>query len=84
MKRSYAKPIAYLESYQLNAALTLSCSAGGAKPINQSETSCSFDHGQFFSFINCAVDLTGDELDGNDTICYHGPIATGGVTFAFS
>ena len=92
MKRRYQKPCLEMESFQLNAALALSCSAQGKIPINQGEDACSFGGpggagsgvGQFFNLFNCRVDLTGPANDGNDTICYHGPLATGGISFTFS
>ena len=83
MKKKYVKPYIAVESFQLNAAIA-SCTSEGGIPINKSENDCGFDTGvdnqfQFFNYINCDVDLTGPEGDGNDTICYHGP--TWGFTF---
>lgn len=73
-----------MENYQLNAALASSCSSQGYTPIRQYESNCSYDHGQFYNFFNCQVDLTSDANDGNDAICYHGPVATNGMIFTWS
>jgi|GEM_PF-1965432 len=89
MKRKYQKPYLGLESFQLNASLAVSCSAQNKIPINHGEDDCSFGGpggggGQFFNLFNCQIDLTGPANDGNDTICYHGPLASGGISFTYS
>ena len=85
MKKVYSKPYIGLESFQLNAAIASACSTMGKQPINHGESSCSFnDEGQFYSLVNCQIDLTGPANDGNDSICYHGPLISGGISFTFS
>lgn len=84
MKKQYNKPYIGLESFQLNAAIADACSTMGNTPINHEEDVCSFAGGQFFSLINCQMDLTGPANDGNDAICYHGPLASGGIVFTWS
>ncbi len=84
MRRKYEKPYLGLESFQLNAAIALSCSSGGFRPINYGEESCTYDHGQFYNFFNCQVDLTDATHDNNDSICYHGPMLSGGIVFTWS
>lgn len=84
MKKNYVKPYLAVESFQLDAAIAAACSSQGFIPINYGENSCTFDNGQFFNSINCQVDLTGPGFDGNDTICYHGPTLTPGMTFLAS
>lgn len=74
MKRAYVKPIFAAESFQLDAAVAASCSSQGYIPIGYGENDCTFDNGAFFNNDNCDVDLTGDVGDGNDTLCYHGPM----------
>lgn len=73
MKKTYEKPVLIIESFQLDATVAASCSSQGYIPISYGENSCSFE-GQFFNYDNCQMDVTGPEGDGNDTICYHGPI----------
>lgn len=87
MKKDYKKPYLLIESFQLNAAVAGSCAAQGGITINYGENRCGFDVGetkqfQFFNYINCETDLTGPEGDGNDGICYHGPVL--GITFISS
>ena len=77
MKKTYVKPELVVESFQLDAAIAASCSSQGYIPINYGENNCTFDNGQFFNYNNCQMDLTGSEGDGNDTLCYHGPLLAG-------
>lgn len=79
MKKKYVKPILVMESFQLDAAVAASCSSQKYIPIGYGENSCGFDkistdYWQFFNYDNCEMDLTGPGEDGNDTLCYHGPI----------
>ncbi|MBQ8898847.1 MAG: hypothetical protein IJY86_10300 [Clostridia bacterium] len=83
MKKTYVKPELVVESFQLDAAIAASCSSQGYIPINYGENNCTFDNGQFFNYNNCQMDLTGPEGDGNDAICYHGPLEAG-MTFISS
>lgn len=83
MKKKYVKPVIAVESFQLDAAIAASCSAQGYIPIGYTEDTCSFE-GEYFNYNNCQVDLTGPGGDGNDTICYHGPTAAGGMVFVVS
>lgn len=80
MKKEYRKPYLMVESFQLDAAIAATCTSQGFLPINYSENTCTFDNGQFFNYNNCQMDLTGPEGDGNDTLCYHGPLLAG-MTF---
>ena len=84
MKKKYEKPIFIVESFQLDASIAASCSSQGYTPINYGENSCTFENGQFFNAKNCQMDLTGPEGDGNDTLCYHGPLLAAGNTFVSS
>ena len=72
MKKTYTKPYIIVEYFQLDAAIA-NCSSQGFIPIGHGENTCTFD-GEFFNYNNCQVDLTGPDGDGNDTLCYHGPI----------
>ena len=76
MKKKYEKPVLIIESFQLDASIAASCSSQGFIAINYGENSCTYK-GQFFNLDNCQVDLTGPEGDGNDTLCYHGPMEAG-------
>jgi len=73
-KKKYTKPYIVMESFQLNAAIAASCSSQNFIPINYGENTCTFDNGEFFNYNNCQIDLTGPGGDGNDTLCYHGPL----------
>lgn len=78
MKKKYVKPYIAVESFQLNAAIA-SCTSEGYIPIGRSENNCGWGEGvdgnfQYFNYDNCEVDLTGPDIDGADTICYHGPV----------
>ncbi|MBE6984290.1 MAG: hypothetical protein E7434_01510 [Ruminococcaceae bacterium] len=84
MKREYVKPYLGLESFQLDAAVATACSTLGFYPIRHREENCTFDDGQFYNFFNCLIDLTDDTKDQNDAICYHGPLASGGIVFTWS
>lgn len=87
MKKTYIKPIAVIESFQLDAAVAGTCKADAEADGNTyiklgfTENTCTYDDGQFFNYDNCEMDLTGPEGDGNDTICYHGPLLAGGIVF---
>ena len=88
MKKEYKKPIAVVESFQLDAAIAGSCKedadALGKKyeKLNYSPDSCTF-LGEFFGDGNCQTDLTGEiQGDLNDTVCYHGPLE--GYVFIYS
>lgn len=79
MKKKYEKPVLIIESFQLDATVAASCSSQGYQELNYNENMCGFEPGidkqwQFFNYHNCDLDLTGPEGDGNDTVCYHGPI----------
>ncbi len=84
MKRKYEKPYLGLESFQLNAAVALSCSSQNYTPINYWESGCTFENGEYFNLFNCQFDLSGPENDGNDSICYHGPVLSFGEIFTYS
>ena len=93
MKKTYRKPYLGVESFQLNAAVAATCSGGNSRSsprgisINHWETTCAFpdnNNPQFFSLSNCQIDLTDASLDGNDTLCYHGPMLSNGITFTYS
>ena len=86
MKKKYVKPYLGVESFQLNAAVATACSRNSAQAIYYYEDSCSFPRGsgQFFSLVNCQIDVTDASLDGNNTLCYHGPILSNGIIFTFS
>lgn len=88
MKKTYVKPYIAVESFQLDAAIAVACSAQGYLPIGYGENSCGYGqigdkYWQFFNLDNCEMDLTGPGGDGNDTECYHGPMLYG-ATFISS
>ena len=88
MKKKYEKPALIIESFQLDAAIAASCSSNNYVPLGYTENSCGIDkigdgYYQFFGPDHCEMDLVGPGGDGNDSVCYHGPIATG-VTYIAS
>jgi hypothetical protein len=84
LKRKYSKPLLAYEAYQLAGALAGDCNL----KLNHYSYNCSADEngnglgynveGIFFNYYNCQLDLTGPELDGADSVCYHGPVFTSG------
>lgn len=88
MKKKYEKPILIIESFQLDATVAASCSSNNFAPLGYTENNCGYGIGfeskyQYFNFDNCDVDLVGSGGDANDSVCYHGPVATG-ITFISS
>jgi len=80
LKKQYTKPLLSASSYQLDAAAASGCDYD----INHDENTCTFENGQFFNFFTCQFDMTGPDGDGNDALCYHGPMLTMGKTFITS
>jgi hypothetical protein len=83
MKKKYSRPMLAFESFQLDAALALNCKI----IMHYSTRNCSVDGngvsysgggGEFFGYYNCQTDLLGNGPNG-ESVCYHGPIATGDV-----
>lgn len=81
MKKAYVKPYLAVESFQLDAAIASSCSSEGKLALGYTMNSCTLDDskgtynpnfGYFGHSCRSDVEVVGD---GNDTICYHGPIA---------
>ena len=90
MKKEYSKPLLAYESFQPAGAL-----AGDWNlKLNHYSYICTADEngnglgsntaGIFFDYNNCQFDLTGSELDGADSMCYHGPMFTVGQVFLAS
>ncbi len=85
MKKQYIKPILAYESFQLAGAIAGDCNL----KLGVYSFVCTADengqpngpsnNGVFYDYNNCQYDLTGPELDGADSMCYHGPIFTGGT-----
>lgn len=86
MKRNYTKPTVMFESFQLACAIAGDCTY----TLNIYSYICAADenmqgmgpsnNGIFYDYNNCQFDLTGPELDGADSMCYHGPFFTGGTS----
>ena len=76
MKKDYKKPYLLVESFQLDAAIAASCSSETKIPLHYGLDSCTLEEEMFgFGYFGnqCRHDVK-VEGDGNDTICYHGPI----------
>ena len=76
MKKKYSKPIAVIESFQLDTGVA-ACSDGGqnAVVINKSEYDCEFDAGGLIYFTGENDDCNFDAVspgDFGDKLCYHG------------
>lgn len=89
MKKKYEKPVLIIESFQLDATIAASCSSNNYLPLGYTENDCGIDEitegrYQLFGPNQCEFDLVGSGGDGNDTICYHGPILTDGIMFISS
>ena len=70
------KPYLAIESFQLDAAIASACSRNGKLPLNYGMNSCTLEEEQpGFNYFGdkCIIDFK-VEGDGNDLICYHGPI----------
>ncbi|MBQ2444960.1 MAG: hypothetical protein II272_00830 [Oscillospiraceae bacterium] len=90
MKREYRKPFIAFEAFQLSAALAGDCDL----KLNHYSYQCTANEngvglgpnttGIFYDYYNCQLDLTGPEVDGADTVCYHGPMYTIGQVFMAS
>lgn len=90
MKREYRKPFIDFEAFQLSAALAGDCDL----KLNHYSYQCTANEngvglgpnttGIFYDYHNCQLDLTGPEVDGADTVCYHGPMYTIGQVFMAS
>lgn len=80
MKKEYQKPYLAVESFQLNAAIATGCSSEGKQPIHYAENTCWLGDNEgeqpsVFIGAACEVDVVnGVGGDGNDTLCYQGPI----------
>ena len=86
MRREYHKPFLAVESFQLSAAIAASCTGNGGVALNHDIGSCweNTSNGVFYNAALCDVDLTPPDDDGGDSLCYHGPDWTNGVTFIYS
>lgn len=79
MKKEYRKPYLMVESFQLDAAIASGCTAEYNKvPLNHDLDTCDLQEempglGYFGDAIGCIHDVK-VEGDGNDLICYHGPV----------
>lgn len=77
MKKKYEKPYIAVEFFQLDAAIAASCSADKKLGINYDFELCTpleENPGDTYLGDACLHDVR-VEGDGNDTICYHGPLA---------
>ena len=76
MKKNYTKPYIVVETFQLDAAIAASCSADGKQALNYGMDTCDLDKempGLNYFGDKCVHDVK-VEGDGNDLICYHGPV----------
>lgn len=87
MKKTYTKPYLATESFQLDAAIAASCSSEGKGALGYSMDTCTLDDdkglyqpdmGYFGNACRHDVRVEGD---GNDLICYHGPLGSANSMF---
>lgn len=77
MKKKYVKPYIVVESFQLNAAVASSCKNSGKLPLNYGMDVCTLveeEPGLNYFGAACIHDVNVSQGDGNDEICYHGPV----------
>ena len=76
MKKNYSKPYLVVESFQLDAAIASSCSSSGKQPLGYSMDTCDLveESPGLNYFGNVCIHDVKVEGDGNDVICYHGPV----------
>ena len=68
-KKLYTKPVAVMQSFQLDAEIAGACTDKGATAVNLNETTCALDDGLFASTA-CILNVK-ETGDGNNGICYH-------------
>lgn len=76
MKKEYRKPYLLMESFQLDAAIAATCTQQGLQPLNHGLDTCDLDDEMpgLNYFGNACIHDVKVEGDGNDLICYHGPV----------
>jgi hypothetical protein len=81
MKKTYSKPYIAVESFQLDAAIASACSADGKQPLGYSMDTCNLvdEMPGLNYFGNACIHDVKVEGDGNDLICYHGPVPASGM-----
>lgn len=86
MKKTYSKPYIAVESFQLDAAIASACSADGKHALGYSMNSCTLEDNKgsteftgLHYFGNACIHNVMVEGDGNDLICYHGPVPASGM-----
>ena len=89
MKKTYSRPQLAFESYQLDAAIAQNCQVPIGYTTTQCSTSLAADEqwwsagGEFFGYYNCQTDLVGNGPGGGESVCYHGPHSTWGISDIF-
>lgn len=74
MKKKYSKPVAVIESFQLDTGVA-SCTGDGGYAIGYSQDSCEYPAGTAIYFTAGNKDCTVDVVNPNefgDNLCYHG------------
>ena len=81
MKKTYTKPYIAVESFQLDAAIAASCTSDGKHSLGYTMDSCNLEDNRgstdfvgLHYFGNACIHDVKVEGDGNDLICYHGPV----------
>lgn len=82
MKKTYSKPYIAVESFQLDAAIAAACSSKpGVYALGYSLDTCTLEDNRgstefkgLHYFGNACIHDVKVEGDGNDLICYHGPV----------
>lgn len=73
MKKKYSKPIAVIESFQLDTGVA-ACSDNGYS-IGRTEYDCEYGSGSAVFFVDansdCVIDIVNPN-EFNDKLCYHG------------
>lgn len=81
MKKTYTKPYIAVESFQLDAAIAAACSTDGKQTLGYTLDTCNLEDDRGSTafkglnyFGNACIHDVKVEGDGNDMICYHGPV----------
>lgn len=88
MKKTYTKPYIAVESFQLDAAIASACSTQGKYTLGYSMNTCTLEDNKGSTefkgshyFGGMCLDKVDVEGDGDDLICYHGPVSSATALF---
>ena len=76
MKKTYSKPYIAVESFQLDSTIAAACTQENKRPLGYTMDTCDLQDEMpgLNYFGNACIPDVKVEGDGNDLICYHGPV----------